>query len=805
MADHKIFLDSSPKNPKLKTSPFDWTFVTNVTGKFGKVNCVMMKYVPPKTRLKIKPMFAFDMHPFVYPIQTNMRCHIKFFKVPLRILWKDFEDFIPQLGTDGLPVNSGSSQFVVPYIKRPTGWNAVGTLAEQIGCCNQRLVDYSELVNLSISPFRGSIMRIFNGNAIVPVRSNSSSSSNRFSILNLPEAHYVKNISAQSFNALTGQIRFTTLSNSVTLSSGSKIKVHVCTPGYDDALQRVQLPNGDFTDPSDWRHFNDGFYIQLTTEISNIVTAVAAFNNATVSSMMLRSTASSSGTISSRTVYERLVSFKIVDDTFFQIVKSLQAHGQNVVLIFEFEGGLADLLFPFGSIADGNLIVNQQEIYDKLDQNGDFSSSPSYVELVNKLGITGDVSISLARVVSEIDTKFDSVDGQDPEVPICALPFRALEFIHNYFGRNPRVDPFFKDGIPTYNRFITNDGSGADETTPVDSWNALYETDYFTSCVKEPQFGNAPLVGVTVNDTSDTGILTFRDDETREEYEVQLDIDTEGQVLPLTAYKESADRPNVHRLQELIKFGISINDLRNVSTFQRMLERLQRTSYRYANVIYEFFGTNPPIGDHFPEYIGGITRNVTVDKITNMALSDSASLGEFAGSGYFRYPAGNDKQRTITCFTSEPCYIVGIQYFTVTPCYSQYLPKHLLYKDPFDFYVNPEFAYAGPQPVRKIEIAPNQVTSENMYDVFGYNRPYAELFSNVDEVHGDFKTTMQPFLLQRFFGDAPELNKSFIEINADDLTNIFSVQTPEDKIFGQIMLNIHADLPAPRSYAPRSI
>lgn len=786
MADKHIYIDDSPKNPDLKTSPFDWTYTTNLTGRFGKVNCAMMKYLPPHTKLKVKPYFAFDMHPLVFPVQTNVRCHLKFYKVPLRILWKDFEDFASQIGTNGLPTNGGGTQFVVPYIKRPTGWNAVGSLAEQIGCCNQTLTGVPSNRPVIAGFFKGDI----SNNYFNPTTFNSAFGSSCF-FLQFPKGVLYQPNNVDSYDNVALTLSFTSRdSASVTGSKSLKIDAFI-RHRSNYTVHNVGGHNED-------RDVVNEEFVRIATHTSDNSVSYSAFNSTAVSCNS--QPYSTSIVLNGITVYNHTVIVKIVDDDFWNSINSYLSQDVDVYLRIEPVGNYANQFFPNTMVVPSqDNLINYFTKVDKDDQEN-LQFSETLVNVRDSIGATSTVLLPLVTVRSSIDTKFDSIDGADPAVPIPALPFRALEFIHNYFMRNPRIDPFVKDGVPTYNRFLTNDGSGADSTTPVESWNALYESDYFTTCVKEPQFGNAPLVGATVNDTSTTGILTFGDGTTFNNYVVKLNADEEGNVAPLSVYPESADKPTMDRLNELINFGISINDLRNVSTFQRMLERMQRTSYRFANVVYEFFGTNPPVGDHYPQYLGGVSRNVTVDKITNIAESEGHPLGTFAGQGKFR-----GEGESISVFTTEPCYLVCIQYFTVTPTYSQYLPKHLLYKNPLDFYMNPEFAFMGPQPVYKGEIAPNQVTADHFYDVFGYNRPYAELFGNVDEVHGLYKTDMANFLLQRFFGDAPELNKSFIEINSSDLTNIFAVVKNTDKMFGQILFKGTSQLPAPRSYLPRSI
>lgn len=219
-------------------------------------------------------------------------------------------------------------------------------------------------------------------------------------------------------------------------------------------------------------------------------------------------------------------------------------------------------------------------------------------------------------------------------------------------------------------------------------------------------------------------------------------------------------------------------------------------SARYSDIVEEFFGVRPALGEEHPTYLGGISRRVMVNKITNTAQSEGNPLGDFAGTASV---AG--KAKRIKVFCKEPCYIMGILYFSVTPLYSQMLPKHFTKFELLDFY-NPIFANIAPQPVYCKQIAPLQLGDNEIDDVFGYNRPYADYVSRQDEVHGDFRGNMRDFLFQRLFFEKPRLNESFINIHSGDLTNIFSNTDDNDKIFGQIAFGIRAKLPIPRYSTP---
>lgn len=793
MADKKIFIGDGPRKPNVNHSTFDLTHVNNMSARFGKVQVCYCKDFPAGSRVNIKPSFAFDMMPLVYPIQTNVRAHLKFYRVPFRVLFDDFEDMWSQVGSDGLPSNQSASPYKMPYIKRPTGWNPVGSLAEQLGCSNLKIVQRQQVRSLSvvyraISSY-GEPQFISSDSSIMPDSFESNlldltadNSLRRGLFAPFPSdgsSPIVGTFAGHTGNFNMFDIPFVTRDNTLTFSGSFEL--------FFVKYRKVIVPE----DPKPRWIISHKYRLVIP---KNGVTSSVGYSVSTYSPLV----------VNGETLYKSTIVVRAADTDFIDYMRKEVNTGAQYGFLLRFPSSFNNIIVPglFSENLQQPVSFSQPTLIKDTVQEGSISYSLSNTikNYSPTLGGNSSINILMDFTDTDINTKYDSIDGADPVEPINALPFRAVEFIHNYFFRNQRIDPFIKDGKPSYNKFLTNTAGGADSTTPVDTWNALYETDYFTSCVKEPQFGNAPLVGVTVNDLSSEGILKFSDGTQTNSYTVKLDINEQGQVLPLSVYSDIADRPNVHRLQDIINFGISINDLRNVSAFQRMLERIQRSGYKYQNVVYEFFGTNPPVGDHYPRYIGGCSRMMSVDKITQIAETEQKKLGEFAAQGRV-----NGQCPTIKTYCSEQSYIIGLVYFTVTPTYSQYLPKHLIKRDLLDYYVNPDFATMGPQPVYAKELACSQLTDSQQNDVFGYNRPYAEYLSSLDECHGLFLTSLNNFMLHRVFGSKPLLNKSFIEINSADLTNIFSVVEDDDKIFGQILFHSWGSLPFPHSYTPRSI
>lgn len=786
MANKKDFIYSGPTKPDVPTSRFDLSYTNRFTAEFGKIYPVGHWFVPAKTSFHVDSNFGFDLMPMPFPVQTNMRMHLKFYKAPLRILQRNWKNYVTR----------GGKGYELPYIHREGIWYKTGSLADYMG-----LPSYQ--VGTERRSFSTGYSRVSHAYGISPL--------NRNMII----------------------ISDVTMRDSLTppLPSG----VYYFVP-YLDAFAPIRN-GGTYVSDDNFRfsvvHSSSAQASHYT--VANIVSSEMYF--------VICSKWSENGGLTAHTIkYSRKLTSSDVT------LGSYNMQSVNgVSMYYEFFNVNLNSIFDFtaedryGSIGE----------YAEKDNYflGVVYKSPQYLGTTsNYTGITRITdSTSLIREINVTDNKevptysnpdvikqlgviqyayeyaepkappmyFSSSDGVKPPVlPVRAYRFRMYEFIYNYFIRNERVTPFMlpdENGVlqQVYNQFITNDGDGADMTTPIDFKYAPYEYDLFTTCVKQPTYGDAPLVGVAFNYTESgdtpTGEFKFlREGQTSMET-IGVSLDSDGAVTGITNYNVDASHPNIHNLQELIDFGISINDLRNVSAYQRYLERLMKAGTKYQNIIYEFFGTNPPIGEEYPSYLGGYTENIRVDKIQNTSASNpDVPLGEFGGTAGIRGSSKTKGHRSVHTFCEEESIIMAVCWFSPTPSYSQKLDKDLVFSSYLDL-MNPQFNNISPQPVYNYQIAPLECTEKQLFEVFGYNRPYAEYVSKQDEVHGQFRDEMSRFVLQRIFQGVPKLNEQFLNIYPEDVTQIFAVTDTTDKIYGEIYFDCYAQMPMPHSAVPRIV
>ncbi len=123
----------------VRQNNWDWSHDNHLTTKLGAITPVFCQKVPPKTSLSINPRFGLKFMPMVFPVQNNIKARISFFKVPLRALWKDYQNWISTVNTEQ------HSKYVPPYLELAPDGNSIwdvsgfeslfgrGSLADYLG------------------------------------------------------------------------------------------------------------------------------------------------------------------------------------------------------------------------------------------------------------------------------------------------------------------------------------------------------------------------------------------------------------------------------------------------------------------------------------------------------------------------------------------------------------------------------------------------------------------------------------------------------------------------------------------------
>lgn len=767
----------------VKRNSFDWSHDNNFTTDLGRITPVFTELVPPNSSIRIKPEFGLRFMPMMFPIQTKMKAYLSFFKVPLRTLWKDYMDFISSDNTE---------EFVPPYM------NFSSSDLKDGGCLKPSgLGDYFGIPSLDMTfgylP-QGSISP-----AQTPPVSMSKPGSN-FSVVfnNGTSENYFKggNVTLALGNqAMKNSAGYT--------SSGDCVVWNIPLDNSAGLYWRYQ-PLGYFDLPYSGEAHGEPFAAEFNAivKIGLSGDSAEAFNPmAYLKKCQNARIVYSTGSNPQSTTNPQPFTSIGIDS--FNNPYSVNEATQTMTVTFKvrvtYSSSSESPRATFGFVCPPVTSLTA-------------TSSNTLLKLVDfSLEFSKFIPVSS---VNPISPYYGSFNTSKEAIKISAYPFRAYEAIYNAYIRNSRNNPFLLNGKKTYNRWITSDEGGADSSTPTSLMYANWQSDAYTTALTSPQQGVAPLVGLTTYETktiNDAGhevttVNTAIVDEEGNAFKV--DFESNGEALKGVNYTplKAGEAVNMQSLVSPVTSGISINDFRNVNAYQRYLELNQFRGFSYKEIIEGRFDVNVRYDAlNMPEYLGGITRDIIVNPITQtVETTDTGAYVGSLGSQAGLATCFGNSDGSISVFCDEESVVMGIMYVMPMPVYDSVLPKWLTYRERLDSF-NPEFDHIGYQPIYLRELSPLQAYSEGkpLDTVFGYQRPWYEYVQKNDRAHGLFLSSLRNFIMFRSFENAPELGKEFTVMQPGSVNNVFSVTEVTDKILGQIHFNCTAQLPISRVVVPR--
>lgn len=731
----------------VKKNTFDWSHANNFTGKIGTIMPVFCEQLPAGSSIRIKPTFALKFMPMMFPIQTRLKAYLSFFRVPLRALWTDYADFISSPNSD--------SSLVAPYIS-PT----------RTGMDKLKLFQKGNLMGVGgLADYLG-----------VPVTYTLPAAS-ALSVETLDDP-VTGSFAVGPASVIVGAT--VTKSDTNTLDTSHTTRITVAKNLGNATTDKMQLAR---------------VVVHLNFNSNNYEVIVPYIKNYFNQFFCVSYSASATG----NTVGIKAKSTLLLDDDHF-IVSELADGRKNVDLVFEIpcsEYSIIDFCCPASTV-----VVNSADKTFKGAQTG--------VQLVDVVPIN---SASMSEDTCPYHG-FCASANNDKAIKLSAYPFRAYEAIYNGYMRNIRNNPFLLNNKPVYNRFITRNTGGSDNNL-YQMYNANWASDAFTTAVPSPQQGTQPLVGLTTytetvpsGSSTATVLKTALVDEDGNKYKVSYQ--SNGSALTGVSYQKLSDDTAVapiSSLYNLLQSGISINDFRNVNAYQRYLELNMFKGYSYRQIVEGRFDCTVHYDTLLlPEYLGGMTREVTINPVTQMIEvngngSYNGALGSQAGNGI----CFGNTDFTVKGFCDEESIVMGLITVVPMPVYTQPIPKFFLYRDRLDSF-NPEFDHIGYQPIYTKELCPvNQWLADKskMNAVFGYQRPWYEYVQKRDTAHGLFRTELRNFIMNRVFAGVPELGADFTTVDEKSVNDVFSVTEVSDKILGQIYFDCTVKLPISRVVVPR--
>ena len=783
-------------NNQIKVNTFDWSHSNNLTTQIGRITPIFCELVPNKGSVRINPRFGLQLMPMVFPVQTPMRARIAFFKYPLRALWKGYRDFVgnfrqgleePYIDFNSAPALKAmaSTGSLGDYLGLPTTvFGSYGT-SETVSLTNI----YSELPG---NRFGGSPNMVYITG--IPINSPSQLAAyNSHSPAERSTTNYAFNLTDPATASSTESQRVTNIV--VGTLNFSEVPASNETRIYFD----ITLNFTGTLSPDIMHAFSDNIFAYT----GNAGNSGAIYNFPLLS-------------------VSQLGDSKVVRLTFGCSPELINAKPKSCAIRFVF-----NYFKAIGRRISGNttawgiqFTTLSKFLFEDIS-DGEFQDALTRsTNLISKVAITKSlISDTPSDITLETSPYYNSTsDNKDNQIKVSAYAFRAYEGIYNAYYRDNRNNPYYINGEVQYNQWIPSYEGGADSNI-YELHYANWEKDFLTTAVQSPQQGTAPLVGITtytetVSDeetgvTSEVSRVAIVDKEGKR-YQVAFDSDKDG--LQGVKYVELDNDVKLRQPRSLIDVatsGISINDLRNVNAYQKFLELNMRKGYSYRDIIEGRFDVKVRYDELLmPEFFGGFSRDIDMHSITQTVDQQTAddnsyknALGSQAGVAGVR----GDSNDSIECFCDEESIIMGVLIVTPMPVYTQLLPKHFTYRGLLDHY-QPEFNHIGFQPILYKEVCPIQAYNENpksLGETFGYNRPWYEYVQKYDVAHSLFRTDLSNFLMHRVFNEKPQLAQSFLLVDPEQVTDVFSVTETTDKVYGQIYFDCTAKLPISRVAIPR--
>nr|DAU66495.1 MAG TPA: Major capsid protein [Microviridae sp.] len=746
-----IFSKKDQYIDRVNRSTFDLSFVNNFTTNFGVITPVCLLPVGFGDSVQINAKFNLQLMPTVFPIQTQMYARLHFVYVRTRTIWEDWQKFF-----------GGDESVVPPWID----------FSDHASHSDRMTVD-EDLQTSSLADYLG-VPTTITGTYGVTVKA-------------IPEL----SISQQAqVNAVTGTKGWSFPYGSITYDSAQEI--------YDGKYSTVDFP--DLFDE-----------LSFSLDGQNVPRCFAYpfyWHDVT-------STASPTFYLNLNSMPPLLKDAINDGDVWFMAYSTGDRKASDCkmgqVVLSDFENDVASYSLTFSAASTQFSFILLFNAYKERSKNIFIwaSPDPSYPQ-VNDVVLNDDVVAYFRNLRLEASfttaewTKpeasncpfFTSSPSNLPPIPLSALPFRVYEAYYNAFGRDVRNNPFMIDGKAEYNRYVPSLAGGPDRNK-YQLHYANWEPDAYTTALQSPQAGVAPLVGI-----SSLGEAQFRD-ASGTVYTAQLETADDGDTVTGFSMR-SSDAPAdvVRNLIGMATSGISISDFRNVNSLQRFLEIRIRQSPRYLNLVKGLFNVNLDYDElMMPEFLGGISDNVPVYKVTQTTPTDGSPLGSFAGQGFIQ----SGMKHVIRKYCPEEGYILGVLSVVPVANYTQLLMPHWTRMSLLDWHF-PQFNNVSFQPMTYKNLCPYQayaVNPANINNVFGYQRAWWDLISSFDEVHGQFRSSLRNFVINRVFDSAPELSQDFLLVNPDHVNDVFATTAENgDKILGSIAFDITKKTTIPRNSVP---
>lgn len=396
------------------------------------------------------------------------------------------------------------------------------------------------------------------------------------------------------------------------------------------------------------------------------------------------------------------------------------------------------------------------------------------------------------------------IPTQVANLKVNSMPFRAYARIWNEWFRDENLQQPVVQDIDDANNTGSNTGT---ELTDAQNGGlplkvAKYH-DYFTSCLPEPQKGEASAIPINLDNLKITtgesysvtgwepmsfakttgaqwgpgtdNIVGVGANATLSGTAAQGDSAT-GSINPRTS---GVAPNNLYVTGEGV--GITINELRQAIALQHILEADARGGTRYVELLAHEFGvTSPDSRLQRSEYLGGTRVPININQVIQQSATTDAS------------PQGNTAAYSMTTLRNKMCnysavehgYLVILGAIRVDHSYQQGLSRMWTRKGRFDFY-HPMLANLSEMAVLNKEIYAQGTAEDD--EVFGYQEAWADYRYHPNIVTGEMRSTYAQTLDAWHYGDhydkLPTLSSTWIQEGTENIDRTLAVQSENSHQF----------------------
>lgn len=405
-------------------------------------------------------------------------------------------------------------------------------------------------------------------------------------------------------------------------------------------------------------------------------------------------------------------------------------------------------------------------------------------------------------------------------ISVNSLPFRAYARIWNEWFRDENLQqPVVQDKDDANNTGSNTGNQLTDAQNGGLPLKAAKYHDYFTSCLPEPQKGEAADIPISLDlgkipvmaketvghpaasggaqalrmgptDGSDNifasnyqyaGVYVGTKNSNGHIYDIRAGSNSETATTnsnigtELTPYNLWAIAQNNYNME------ISVNELRQAIAIQHILEADARGGTRYVELLAHEFGvTSPDSRLQRSEYLGGTRVPININQVIQQSGTTDVS------------PQGNTAAYSMTTMRNKMCSYSAVEhgYLLILGCirvnhsYQQGLSRMWTRKGRFDFY-HPMLANLGEMAVLNKEIYCQGNNKDD--EVFGYQEAWADYRYHPNIVTGEMRSqyaqTLDAWHYGDYYKELPTLSSSWIQEGTENIDRTLAVQSENSHQF----------------------